>query len=165
MNESIDLTKILKNCQKGTKLYSTVFGEVEFKDVNVNGSKEYPIRVIKSDRVLDSFTADGRLYNDYNGECTLFPSREQRDWGNFNTIWYKNGKFDPKTLNPFDKVLVSDVDDDIWHCNIFEYIRECTYPYSCVYSAWERCIPYNDETKHLLGTNDEAPEYYRYWED
>ena len=26
-------------------------------------------------------------------------------------------------------------------------------------------IPYNDETKHLVGTTDEAPEYYRYWED
>ena len=25
-------------------------------------------------------------------------------------------------------------------------------------------IPYNDETKHLVGTTDEAPEYYRYWE-
>ena len=27
------------------------------------------------------------------------------------------------------------------------------------------CIPYNDETKHLVGTTDEAHEYYRYWED
>ena len=26
-------------------------------------------------------------------------------------------------------------------------------------------IPYNDETKHLVGTTDEAPEFYRYWED
>lgn len=27
------------------------------------------------------------------------------------------------------------------------------------------CIPYNDDTKHLVGTKEEAPEYYRYWED
>ena len=26
-------------------------------------------------------------------------------------------------------------------------------------------IPYNDETKHLIGTTEEAPEYYRYWEN
>ena len=26
-------------------------------------------------------------------------------------------------------------------------------------------IPYNDDTKHLVGTTDEAPEFYRYWED
>ena len=31
--------------------------------------------------------------------------------------------------------------------------------------SYDKCIPYNDETKHLLGTSDEAPEYYRYWED
>lgn len=165
MNENIDLRKILKNCPKGTKLYSTVFGEVEFKDVNVNGSEEYPIMVSKSDHILDSFTADGRLYDNYDGECTLFPSREQRDWGNFNTIWHKNGKFDPKTLNPFDKVLVSDDDDDVWNCSIFSYICEDCYPYACINTRWRRCIPYNDETKHLVGTTERAPKYYRYWED
>ena len=26
-------------------------------------------------------------------------------------------------------------------------------------------IPYNEETKHLIGTKEEAPEFYRYWED
>ena len=34
MNENIDLTKILKNCPKGTKLYSTIFGEVKFVECN-----------------------------------------------------------------------------------------------------------------------------------
>ena len=28
MNEDIDLTKILKNCPKGTKFYSSVYGEL-----------------------------------------------------------------------------------------------------------------------------------------
>ena len=31
MNENIDLTKILEGCPKGTKLYSSVYGEVEFE--------------------------------------------------------------------------------------------------------------------------------------
>ena len=26
-------------------------------------------------------------------------------------------------------------------------------------------IPYNEKTKHLAGTNKEAPEFYRYWEN
>ena len=26
-------------------------------------------------------------------------------------------------------------------------------------------IPYNDETKHLVGTKENAPKYYRYWEN
>ena len=30
---------------------------------------------------------------------------------------------------------------------------------------YRHCIPYNDETKHLVGTTEEAPEFYRYWED
>lgn len=34
MNENIDLTKILKNCPKGTKFYSTIFGEVAFVGIN-----------------------------------------------------------------------------------------------------------------------------------
>ena len=33
MNENIDLTKILKDCPKGWKFYSSVFGEVEFKTI------------------------------------------------------------------------------------------------------------------------------------
>lgn len=34
MNKNIDLTKILKNCPKGTKLYSTIFGEVKFECIH-----------------------------------------------------------------------------------------------------------------------------------
>ena len=164
MNENLNLVEILKDCPKGTNLYSTVFGDVEFMKV-FQEKVFYPIEIKLNNNLIENLTKDGRMFTEYNGECTLFPSREQRDWGKFNTIWHKNGKFDPQTLNPFDRVLVSDVDGDIWHCNIFEYIRERDYPYSCVYSSWERCIPYNDETKHLVGTTEEAPEYYRYWED
>ena len=76
-------------------------------------------------------------------------------------------KFDPKTLQPFDKVLVQDLIGDKWRCDIFSYIDDDDdkYPYVCVRSKFKRCIPYNDDTKHLVGTTEEAPEYYRYWED
>ena len=30
MNENLDLTEILKDCPKGTKFYSSTFGNVEF---------------------------------------------------------------------------------------------------------------------------------------
>ena len=29
----------------------------------------------------------------------------------------------------------------------------------------EYCIPYNEETENLIGTKDEVPEFYRYWEN
>ena len=34
MNENIDLTKILKDCPKGTKLYSTIYGVVRFDEID-----------------------------------------------------------------------------------------------------------------------------------
>ena len=75
-------------------------------------------------------------------------------------------KFDPKTLKPFDKVLVRDYFHDEWMCTFFSHIRENSdSPYVGVNLDWRCCIPYNDGTKHLVGTTDEAPEYYRYWED
>ena len=79
-------------------------------------------------------------------------------------------KFDPKTLEAFDKVLVRLTKDCIWNATFFShYDKKVNWGcYPCVTTScksYDKCIPYNDETKHLLGTSDEAPEYYRYWED
>ena len=117
-----------------------------------------------------SVTANGKYYKQFNGECIIFPSKEQRDWSRFSAPWYKNEeekKFDPKTLQPFDKVLVRDNNDNKWECSLFSrIINHESYPFKCVSSgAFRYCIPYNEDTKHLVGTTDEAPEYYRYWED
>ena len=100
------------------------------------------------------------------GECTFFPSREQRDWSKFTAPWYKKGKFDPKTLNPFDRILVRNHNDETWSCNFFSHIREAgVYKFTTITSSYKQCVPYNDNTKHLTRTTNEAPEYYRYWED
>ena len=165
MNENIDLTKILKDCPKGWKFYSTLYGEVEFE--KIKKESEYPIVIITKHGNNSDIKSDGRYYGEYDdGECTLFPSKDQRDWSKFSAPWYKKDKFDPKTLQPFDKVLVRDSNGHIWVCDLFSYIKECTqFPYKCMASYYKCCIPYNDETKHLLGTTDEAPKYYRYWEE
>ena len=44
MNENIDLTKILKDCPKYTKLYSSIYGEVLFRNINEN-NVDYPVIV------------------------------------------------------------------------------------------------------------------------
>ena len=165
MNENIDLTKILKDCPKGWKFYSTLYGEVEFE--KIKKESEYPIVIITKHGNNSDIKSDGRYYGEYDdGECTLFPSKDQRDWSKFSAPWYKKDKFDPKTLQPFDKVLVRDLNGHNWVCDLFSYIKECTqFPYKCMASYYKCCIPYNDETKHLLGTTDEAPKYYRYWEE
>ena len=164
MNENIDLTKILKDCPKGTKLYSTVFGEVKFMGIKENAP--YPIIVKVNNENFESFTADGRIIVYFDGDCTLFLSKDQRDWSKFTAPWYKKERFDPKTLNEFDRVLGSDCNNHTWKCDFFSHINERDLcPYKCVGNSYKFCIPYNDETKHLVGTKDEAPEFYRYWED
>ena len=77
-------------------------------------------------------------------------------------------KFDPKTLNPFDKVLARDEDYSNWRCTLFSHYNKSdgvSYPCVTLGEVFSVCIPYNEETKHLVGTHEEAPEYYRYWED
>ena len=172
MNENIDLTKILKDCPKGTKLYSTIFGEVEFKYIH-NSSRTIGYET-NTGRNFD-VSHEGKFFRDYDGECKLFPSKDQRDWSKFKAPWYKKEKFDPRTLKPFDKVLVKCTSiynsNLVWRVGLFSYfhveddsIRVYTLgsddnaPNSYV-------IPYNDNTKHLVNTTEEAPEYYRYWED
>ena len=163
MNENLNLVEILKNCPEGTKLYTTTYGDVELIRVNQNDDVIYPIEIRLSDDSINSVTTDGRLCEYYNGECVLFPSKDQRDWSKFKP---KKTKFNPQTLKPFDKVLVRDYFHDEWMCTFFSHIRENSdSPYVGVNLDWRCCIPYNDGTKHLVGTTEEAPEYYRYWED
>lgn len=319
MNENIDLTQILKNCPKGWKFYSSIHGELLFSWMYVSSSASH-ITFIKPDSIsmVDGtpitvdYYLDGRYYPNQ-GECTIFPSKEQRDWSEFTAPWYKkelehefhegdwvvynndicqivkreeghnklvtvfgiekelvnernlstarlwtiqdakdgdvlccesgwmcifkslnnntntfssycfmdrdkyffnsgnechtldtayNGfiypatkeqcdlffqkireagykwniktktleklvkhKFDPKTLKPFDKVLVRDTIFGYWECEFFSHYMDDIYPYVGITSSYKYCIPYNDETKYLVGTDDEAPEYYKYWED
>ena len=162
MNEKIDLTKILKDCPKGWKLYSSVYGDVSFQGI---GDLVYPIQVSNKRAGVVLLSEKGRFLIGV-GECILFPSKDQRDWSKFTAPWYKKEKFDPKTLKPFDKVLVSDEHHTRWRCSFFSHIVDhLHYKYFASDSCYKFCIPYNDDTKHLVGTTDEAPEYYRNWED
>ena len=161
----MDLTKILKDCPAGTKLYSTIFGDVKFS--HIVKDSDCPIILHTYKGGVTVVTKYGRHNIDYEneGECVLFPSKEQRDWSNFTAPWYKKERFDPKTLKPFDKVLVYDTDGKC-RCNLFSHIRDNSiFPYAAIHVNYYRCIPYNDDTKHLVGTKEEAPEYYRYWEN
>ena len=168
MNENLNLVEILKDCPKGTKLYTPISGEVYLNRVCCNND-DYPIGVscdISGNGIELSFGKDGRYYTECeDGECILFPSKDQRDWSKFKT---NKPKFDPKTLQPFDKVLVKDRYSQCWRCNLFSHI-ETEYPMfrvnTILVGHFYYCIPYNDNTKHLVGTTEEAPEFYRYWEE
>ena len=166
MNENLNLVEILIVCKTGTTLYSPIYGDVELVKVYLRDDNAYPIeiKIGKSSEMIVDFVNDGRLLGNFQGECMLFPSREQRDWSKFKP---KKPKFDPKTLKPFDKVLVRDSYLVDWKVQLFSHIIEDEkfYPYVCICNPYKHCIPYNDDTKHLIGTSEEAPEFYRYWED
>ena len=167
MNENIDLTKILKDCPKGWEFWSPIFGEVKFQcifqtNVFVNAKK---------DEKTWSFSADATfpLGDIKSVEIMLYPSKDQRDWSKFTTPWYKKEKFDPKTFQPFDKVLVK-ISNEYYNTWYADFVAEPAHVKNetpLVLGAKEVniVIPYNDETKHLVGTTEEAPEFYRYWED
>ena len=163
MNENIDLTKILKDCPKGTELYSPVFGKVYFKEIR-NDDDECPIVLTKGSNITAFFTKKGFYYSDLGEECVLFPSKDLRDWSKFTAPWYKKEKFDPKTLKPFDRVL--GFFNGVWNCDLYSNCNgNKIFPYVCFRSSVSLIIPYNDDTKHLVGTSNDAPDYYRYWED
>ena len=67
-------------------------------------------------------------------------------------------------LQPFDKVLVRDEKCQYWDADIFSYrdSEEDDYSFHCLGGKkYDQCIPYNDETKYLLGTSYDAPEKYK----
>lgn len=83
--EKINIANKLKHCKRGTKLYSSIYGEIEF--IKVEESVIY-IKVIDINNIAYSklFNENG-MYNDYpNGECLLFPSKDNRDWNSFRVL-------------------------------------------------------------------------------
>ena len=161
--QDLNLCKILKYCPIGTKFWSPLLGEVELSFIHGSSvSVRYYTGGIW-DINSDGTTTLGSVTSP---EIMLFPSREQRDW---TKVKYepKKERFDPKTLKSFDRVITRNEYDE-WTCALFSHINnrpDTRFIYETCESVYEYCIPYNDETKHLVGTKDEAPDYYRYWED
>lgn len=144
MNENIDLTKILKDCPKGTKFYSMIDGEVEFVEIGHGTGLIY----FTDHRVSLVYYKTGRFHKN-KGECVLFPSKEQRDWSKFVPTWETEKDVVKVTLHPFDKVLVRDDSDDLWKaCFVEGGFKEV----GC--DNWRYVIPYNKDTAHLFGTSD-----------
>lgn len=164
MNENLDLVTILKDCPADTKFYSLIHGVVYFshivKDFNDNAI-DYKIRVYdKSENIID-FYSDGSFYKN-KGECTLFPSKEQRDWEIFEL---QNTRYNVHNFKPFDKILTRNSTDFKWEPNIFARKTFATVKTVGNNESWFFAIPYNKKTKHLIGTDKDCPEYYKWWLD
>ena len=167
MNENFDLTKILQDCPKGWKFWSPILGEAEF---NRNYGNKGSINIsVNKDGTEWYFTSDAKIMigGIISQEIMIYPSRHLLDWSKFKAPWYKKERFDTKTLKPFDRVLVRKGSCDYWTCDFFSHIIDGNDidKYITFKSCYKCCIPYNDDTKYLVGTTEEATEYYRYWEE
>lgn len=156
----VNVADILKQVPKGTKLWSNNFGDVEFDRVFIG--IEYPIRCIDAFQHHRYYTKYGyRDKQQKNGECTLWPSKNHRAWDDeaYEILGIEKKPEAPFGLKPFDKVLVREGNYK-WSVNFFSYY-ENNYFYCIANHYCGDCIPYNDETKHLLGTIQMPPEKYR----
>lgn len=149
----MNIAEILRNCPKGTNLYSPIFGEVKLVGVD----KKY-ITCRTSDGFEDSFQYDGKYMAKYHdAECMLFPSRDQRDWSKFGMSDQATDQKQETELKPFDKVLVRDRDDRKWGCDFFCHLGDKEGVFVCISSWWRQCIPY-EGNEHLLGTTKKTEE-------
>ena len=161
--EILNLCEILKNCPKDEKFWSPLLGDVKLFEVNPSANV-----VIVTATNLTTWRINQDATMTINGnsspEIMLYPSKTQRDWSKVK--YEKKEKFNPNTLKPFDKVIAK-CNDFKWVCEMFSHydISKGIMPYACVGGFYNVCIPYNEDTKHLVGTKEEAPDFYRYWED
>ena len=75
-NKKINIAELLKDCPKGTKLYSPIFGEVYLDKIS-----PHLAIIVTTDKYKEEFLYDGRY--GMNGECMLFPSKGKTTWEGF----------------------------------------------------------------------------------
>ena len=66
-------------------------------------------------------------------------------------------------FNPFDRVLVRNSSSMKWTTAWFSYYDNPTYKFAADSRYYEQCIPYNFETKYLVGICLDCPEFYKNW--
>ena len=128
MNEELNLVEILKNAPECTELYSSIYGNVVFLRVD-ESNVMYPIRItMMNGKDVTGYTKYGQKLYGY-GECTLFPSKTQRDWNKFK-VDLKEGT----------KVMCSDHDKD-WHLRIYKGKKRCSIVGKYNDYEWKYIVP------------------------
>ena len=138
--------------------------EPKFKvgDKIVNGYMKY-MGAPGAEGTISKITDDKYIFSD--GSCMSISN--QNSW---ELVHDKKSKFDPKTLQPYDKVLIRRGKENfnVWFP---DFVADPPNNENnktlcmCVGDDIAMVIPYNNDTKHLIGTTNEAPEFYKYWED
>lgn len=129
----INIAEILKDCQKGMELYSPILGKCRFDSVNETLGR---IIVNKAGDKY-TFTHDGRYLDFDDGECVLFPSKENRDWSTFQ-ISFNRGDIIYTCCNSGHEYIsiFNECINDIIHifATISNYQKFCTSNPLCYFS-------------------------------
>lgn len=156
----INIAELLKDAPKGLKLYSPLFGEVEF--AGVMDTDYVPIRIKCGIIVIgERFDKYGRYKgNEYpNAECLLFPSKDCRTWEGWSQ---QKPHYDISNFKPFDKVLVRDNSMGVWCCSFYSHYARRSKLFYCAGIIHNQCIPF-EGNEHLLGTTDMPSEEFINW--
>lgn len=133
----------LKGAPRGTKLYTPLSGECTLLGID----KDYI--AVKGTKQSYFFTHLGQFFSDGadDGECLLFPSKEERDWGNYKV---------PYIFKPFDKIVARNK-NGVWVADMFShYVNTERYYFVGLGGVgYDQCLLYNEETSKLIGTADD----------
>ena len=114
----------------------------------INGDQAYLCNTSNGIVYLDSLTREHKLRT-----IKIYKSKPKVE------------KFDPKTLKPFDKVLVRDINTSNWYVDFFSDFNN-QGEFICIGGChWAMGIPYDENTKHLVGTTKYCSEYYKWWDE
>ena len=126
------------NEEERIKVYAAYNVGRDIDYINV-ATYDRPIRLStdsEKQQLIDALAKDGKRWNPDTKQIEDLPKKCE--------------------LKPFDKVLIKDHNDERWEIDFFAYYDEVNQ--ICITTSgnsWNFCIPYNDSTKHLLGTTDE----------
>lgn len=143
----INIADILKDCPKGTKLYSPICGNCNLLKI-YNG---LGFDVINDTDEVFNFSYDGR-YN-LNGECCIFPSKDKRDWNTFRP--FKDGDILTYTSNHTTTFIYRNKDNEP-HFSTSFYVacNDATSHNFLIYNKYT-LIALNENCDVRLATEDE----------
>ena len=130
-------------------------------------------RIICTDMNYKNHPIVALIANDNDTE-NVYTYTKDGEWDNYESTTYdlffapekdKEQRFDPKTFQQFDKVLTRCDNSGKWDIDLFGYFDNLYKGVCCLDAYLQMCIPYNEETKHLVGTANDCPDYYKWWEE